>query len=56
MFVLMRADPIDHEALDGAMEEVRAKTTALQALLQSVLAASLETVSPRSGRRSRHPV
>jgi uncharacterized membrane protein len=55
MFVLMRADPIDHKALDGAMEEVRAKTTALQALLQSVLAASLETVPPSERQKIEAP-
>jgi len=55
MFTLMRADPIDHQALDGAMAEVRAKTTALQAMLQSVLAASLETVPPSERRKIEAP-
>jgi uncharacterized membrane protein len=55
MFLLMRADPIDQEALAGAMAEVRAKTTALQALLQSVVAASLETVPPSERQKIEAP-
>ena len=51
----MRADPIDQEALAGAMAEVRAKTTALQALLQSVVAASLETVPPSERQKIEAP-
>jgi uncharacterized membrane protein len=41
MFALMRGDPLDTEALQRAMAEVRDKTTTVQALLQSALAASL---------------
>ena len=41
MVAVMRADPLDRAALDAAMAEVRARTGALQALLQSALAASL---------------
>ncbi|WP_342237339.1 periplasmic heavy metal sensor [Inquilinus sp. OTU3971] len=41
MFALMRADPLDRGALDAAMAEVRARTGALQALLQSALADTL---------------
>lgn len=41
MFALMRADPLDRGALDAAMAEVRARTGALQALLQSALADAL---------------
>ncbi len=41
MFALMRADPLDRGALAQAMAEVRVRTGALQALLQSALADSL---------------
>ena len=41
MFALMRADPLDRGALDAAMAEVRARTSVLQALLQSALADAL---------------
>jgi uncharacterized membrane protein len=44
MFALMRADPLDREALTRAMSDVRAKTDAVQALLQSAVATSLEAV------------
>jgi uncharacterized membrane protein len=42
MFAVMRAEPLDKDALQRAMADVRVKTTELQALLQSALAASVE--------------
>ena len=42
MFAVMRSDPLDKEALQRAMADVRVKTTELQALLQSALAESIE--------------
>ncbi len=50
MFALMRADPLDREALERAMADVRAKTTELQAIVQAVLAESLEK-APLSERQ-----
>lgn len=50
MVEVMRADPLDREALERAMTAVRAKTAVLQALLQSAVAASLERV-PAAERR-----
>jgi uncharacterized membrane protein len=54
MFAVMRADPLDKEALQRAMADVRVKTTALQALLQSALADSLEQ-APLSERQKIKP-
>ncbi len=50
MFAIMRADPLDKEALERAMADVRAKTTELQAMVQAVLAESLEK-APLSERQ-----
>ncbi len=50
MFAAMRADPLDKEALNRAMADVRAKTTELQAMVQAVLAESLEK-APLSERQ-----
>ena len=50
MVQVMRAEPLDREALERAMTDVRVKTAALQALLQSAVAASLERV-PASERQ-----
>jgi hypothetical protein len=50
MVQVMRAEPLDREALKRAMANVRIKTTALQALLQSAVASSLEKV-PASERQ-----
>lgn len=50
MFTIMRADPLDKEALERAMADVRAKTTELQAMVQAVLAESLEK-APASERQ-----
>lgn len=50
MFVLMRADPLDRNALDRAMADVREKTEVLQAMLQNALAASLAE-TPASERQ-----
>jgi len=55
MFALMRADPIDHDALAAAMAEVRAKTTALQAMLQKLVAESLESVPPSERQKIEAP-
>jgi uncharacterized membrane protein len=41
MVAVMRADTLDRAALDAAMAEVRSRTGALQALLQSALADTL---------------
>jgi hypothetical protein len=54
MFAAMRADPLDREALDRSMAEVRVKTTALQALLQSALADIL-AATPASERQKIEP-
>jgi uncharacterized membrane protein len=54
MFAAMRADPLDKEALQRAMADVRVKTTELQALLQEALAASVEQ-SPLSERQKIKP-
>jgi len=50
MFAVMRAEPLDKDALQRAMADVRVKTTELQALLQSALAASVEQ-APASERQ-----
>jgi uncharacterized membrane protein len=50
MVQVMRKDPLDREALERSMIDVRSKTAALQALLQSAVAASLEKV-PASERQ-----
>lgn len=42
MFALMRAEPLDLEALQKAMAEVREKTTIVQTMLQSALLLSLK--------------
>ena len=44
LFATMRAEPLDRDAVAAAMTEVRAKTDALQALLQTSVLRSLETV------------
>ncbi len=44
MFALMRAEPLDVEALQKAMAEVREKTTLVQTMLQSALLLSLKEV------------
>ena len=54
MFAVMRADPLDKEALQRAMADVRVKTTELQALLQAALAASVEQ-APLSERQKIEP-
>lgn len=50
MVQVMRAEPLDREALKRAMANVRTKTTAVQTLLQSGVASSLEKV-PASERQ-----
>lgn len=54
MFEAMRSEPLDRGALDRAMADVRAKTTALQAFFQSALAASLED-TPAAERNKIEP-
>jgi uncharacterized membrane protein len=54
MFAVMRAEPLDKDALQRAMADVRVKTTELQALLQSALAASVEQ-APASERQKIAP-
>ncbi|HZP09309.1 periplasmic heavy metal sensor [Methyloceanibacter sp.] len=54
MFAVMRADPLDKEALERAMADVRAKTTELQAMVQAILAESLEN-APASERQKIRP-
>ncbi|MGK9167054.1 periplasmic heavy metal sensor [Inquilinus limosus] len=56
MFALMRADPLDRAALDAAMAEVRARTGALQTLLQSTLAAALTETPAEERRKIQSPV
>jgi hypothetical protein len=41
MIETMRTDPIDRQALDAAMADVRQKTSALQELIQNSLAESV---------------
>ncbi|WP_162146154.1 periplasmic heavy metal sensor [Inquilinus limosus] len=55
MFALMRADPLDRAALEEAMAEVRTRTGALQALLQSALADSLMETPAEERREIRSP-
>ncbi len=55
MFTVMRADPLDKDALQRAMADVRVKTGALQALLQSALADSIEQ-APLSERQKIRPL
>jgi len=50
----MRADPLDKEALQRAMADVRVKTTELQVLLQSALAESIEQ-APLAERQKIEP-
>jgi len=54
MFAAMRAEPLDKDGLQRAMADVRVKTTELQALLQSALAASVEQ-APASERQKIAP-
>ncbi len=51
---MIRAEPLDRDALAAAMTDVRAKTDALQALLQSSVLKSLETV-PAAEREKIQP-
>lgn len=55
MFAVMQADPLDRGALEGAMAEVRARTGALQALLQSALAASVAEMPAEERRKIQSP-
>jgi uncharacterized membrane protein len=55
MFNLMRADPLDREALQRAMTDVRVKTTALQALLQTAVAESLAQTPPSERQKIEPP-
>jgi hypothetical protein len=53
LFAVIRAEPLHRDAL-AAMTDVRAKTDALQALLQSSVLKSLETV-PAAEREKIQP-
>lgn len=55
LFAVMRAEPLDRDALAAAMTEVRAKTDALQTLLQASVARSLETVPAAERERIEPP-
>lgn len=55
MFALMRAEPLDRDALARAMAELRAATAALQVRLHEALAASVERASPDERRSIRAP-
>jgi uncharacterized membrane protein len=55
MFAVMRTDPLDRSALGETMAEVRARTGALQALLQAALADSLMETPVEERRQIRSP-
>lgn len=55
MFAAMQATPFDRARLDRAMEQVRAKTTALQVLGQAALAAAIAAAPPDSRVRIKPP-
>ena len=55
LFAAMRAEPLDRDAVAAAMTDVRARTDALQALLQSNVAKSLETVPAAERQKIQSP-
>ena len=55
MFALMRAEPLDDKALQGAMAEVRDKTATVQALLQAALLASLKETPAAERQKIEQP-
>ena len=55
LFAAMRAEPLDRDAVVAAMTDVRAKTDALQALLQTSVLRSLETTPAAERQQIQSP-
>lgn len=55
MFDAMRAEPFDREALDRTMQDVRENTGEVQALLQSALAATLQSAPAAERQKIKAP-